>query len=100
MKSFVTTVVFMATKSYNQLKLMNLVTMATIKFVERSFLKPIREVVTEILVFGKLYRTIWVSMAIKSYNQLKFLNLVTNKQNCIKGVFDTYKEGGNRNISF
>ena len=41
-------------------------------------------------------------MAIKSYNQLKFLNLVTmaTKQNCIKGVFDTYKEGGNRNIGF
>ena len=41
-------------------------------------------------------------MAIKSYNQLKFLNLVTMaiSKIVLKGVFDTYKEGGNRNINF
>ena len=35
------------------------------------------KVVMKILVFGTLFRTNVVSMAIKSYNQLKFLNLVT-----------------------
>ena len=35
------------------------------------------EVVTKIFAFGNLFKTIGVSMVIKSYNQLKFLNLVT-----------------------
>ena len=37
----------------------------------------IKKVLIIILVFGTLFRTNVVSMAIKSYNQLKFLNLVT-----------------------
>ena len=37
----------------------------------------IKKVVTKILAFGNLFKTIGVSMVIKSYNQLKFLNLVT-----------------------
>ena len=47
----------------------------------------IKKVVKEIVVFGKLFQTI------------EFGNH-GNKQNCIKGVFDTYKEGGDRNIGF
>ena len=36
-----------------------------------------KKVETKILDFGKLFRTTVVSMAKKSYNKLKFLNLVT-----------------------
>ena len=37
----------------------------------------------KILVFGKLFGTTLVSMATKSYDQLKFLNLVTMATNTI-----------------
>ena len=37
----------------------------------------IKKVLIIILVFGKVFRTNVVSMAIQSYNQLKFLNWVT-----------------------
>ena len=43
----------------------------------------IRKVVTKILALGKLFTTVQVSMAIKSYNQLKFGNN-GNNNNCIK----------------
>ena len=41
----------------------------------------IRNVVTKILAFGKLFKKVGVSMAIKSYNQLKIMNLVTMATN-------------------
>ena len=37
----------------------------------------IKKVVTKILAFGNLFKTVGVPHAIKSYNELKFLNLVT-----------------------
>ena len=62
----------------------------------------IKKVATKILFFGKLFWTTVVSMASKSYNQLKFLNLVTmaTKQNCIKIGFDANKEGSIKDIGF
>ena len=66
----------MAIKSYNQLKFLNLVTMAKKKSI-KAILMLINKVVMKILVFGKLFRTNVISLAIKSYNQLKLLNLVT-----------------------
>ena len=47
-KLFWTTVFFMATKSYSQLKFLNLVTMATNKIVSELFLMLIMEVVIQI----------------------------------------------------
>ena len=47
----------MAIKSYNQLKFLNLVTMATTKKSIKAMLMLINEVVMKILVFGKLFRT-------------------------------------------
>ena len=46
----------------------------------------IRKLVTKVLAFRQLFTKIGVSMAIKSYNQLKILNVVTmaTKNNCIK----------------
>ena len=41
------------------------------------FFMLIKKVVMQILFFGKLFRTNVVSMAVKSHNQLQFLNLVT-----------------------
>ena len=76
----------MAAKSYNQPKFLNLVTMATNKIVQRSILTLTRKLVTKILVFGKLFRTTVISMAIKSYNQIK--NVYANK------------EGSNKDIGF
>ena len=75
--------VFMAIKSYNQLKFLSLVTMATNKIILKLFLMPTKNVVIEILVLGKLSRTIVVFMATKSYNQLKSLNLITMATNKI-----------------
>ena len=37
----------------------------------------IKKVVTKLLAFGYLFKTVGVSNAIKSYNEPKFLNLVT-----------------------
>ena len=74
---FKTNVVSMAIKSHNQLKFLNLVTMALTKIVQKPIVMLIKKVLIIILVFGKLFRTNVVSMAIQSYNQLKFLNLVT-----------------------
>ena len=74
---FRTNVVFIAIKSYNQLKLLDLVTMATTKMVYKLFFMLIKKVLIIILVFAKLFRTNVVFIAIKSYNQLKLLNLVT-----------------------
>ena len=51
--------------------------MATKKNCIKVVLMLIKKVVTKILAFGNLFKTIGVSMVIKSYNQLKFLNLVT-----------------------
>ena len=51
--------------------------MATKKNCIKVVLTLIKKVVTQILAFGNLFKTIRVSMVIKSYNQLKFLNLVT-----------------------
>ena len=51
--------------------------MATKKNCIKVVLTLIKKVVTKILAFGNLFKTIGVSMVIKSYNQLKFLNLVT-----------------------
>ena len=53
----------MAIKSYNQLKFLNLVTMATPKNCINPFLMLIKKVVIEILGLGKLFRTHVVSMA-------------------------------------
>ena len=62
----------------------------------------IKKVGIKMYVFGKLFRTTVVSMKTRSYYQLKFLKLVTKVtiKICIKAVFDTYNEGGNRNIGF
>ena len=68
----------MVIKPYKQLTFLSLVTMATSKIVYRAFLTLIRKVVTEIFWILVNYLGIFgVSMAIKLYNQLKFLNLVT-----------------------
>ena len=64
-------------KLQNQLKLLNLVTIATNKFCIKVVFDTNKKVETKILDFGKLFRTTVVSMAKKSYNKLKFLNLVT-----------------------
>ena len=55
---------------------------------------------TKVLVFGKLFGTTVVSMATKSYDQIKFLNYVTmaTTKNCIKIDFDANKECGNTDI--
>ena len=53
----------MAIKSYNQLKFLNLVTMATTEIIFKPFFMLIKKVV---IVFGKLFRTTVVSMTIKS----------------------------------
>ena len=76
-KKFRTNVVFIAIKSYNQLKLLYLVTMATTKMVYKLFFMLIKKVLIIIIFFAKLFRTNVVFIAIKSYNQLKLLNLVT-----------------------
>ena len=67
----------MATQSWNQLKLFNLVTMATKKNCIKVVLTLIKKVVTKILAFRNVLKTVGVSNAIKSYNEHKFLNLVT-----------------------
>ena len=50
--------------------------------------------VTRISVFGKLFRATVVSVAVKPYNQLKFLNLVTMAtiKDVKKAVLDAYKD--------
>ena len=60
--------------------------MATTQNCIKVDLMLIRKVATKILVFGKLFTKVGVSMAIKSYNQLKIMNLVTmaTTNNCIK----------------
>ena len=49
----------------------------------KLFLLLIKKVVIKIYVFGKVIRTTVVPMATKSYNQFKFLNLVTMATNKI-----------------
>ena len=58
--------VSMSTKWYNQLKFLNLVTMATTKIVYQSFLMLIKKEVMNILVFGILFKTTMVSMTTKA----------------------------------
>ena len=86
------------TKSCNQPEFLNFVTMVTIQIVLELFLVPRKTIVIDILVFGKLSRTIMIFMATTSYNQLDFFNLVTMATN--KLVFDINKEVKNKNISF
>ena len=50
-----TTVVSITIKSYNQLNFFNLVTMATAKNRKKTILMPIKKVVRNILVLGKLF---------------------------------------------
>ena len=57
----------------------------------------------KILSFGKLFRTYLVSMAIRSRNQLKFLNVVTMATTKIVSkliVMLINVEGTNTNIGF
>ena len=63
-KLFRATVVSMAIKSYNQLKFLNLVTMATTQIVSKPCFMLIKKIVIQILVFGQLFKT-------KSYNKLQ-----------------------------
>ena len=56
---------------------LNLVTMATSKNYIKSVFDTYKEGGNKILILGKLSRTNLVYEAIKSYNQLKLLNLVT-----------------------
>ena len=65
-KLFRTTVVSMSTKCYNQLKFLNLVTMATTKIVYQSFVMLIKKEVMNILVFGIYFKTTMVSMTTKA----------------------------------
>ena len=51
--------------------------MATNKIVNKLPLILIKKVGIKILVLGKLFKTTVVSMTTTSYDQLKFLNLVT-----------------------
>ena len=51
--------------------------MATKKNCIKLVLTLIKKVVTKILAFGYLFKKVRVSNAIKSYNEHKFLNLVT-----------------------
>ena len=67
----------MATQSWNQLKPLNLVTMATNKIYKGHFFYTYKEGGNNNNNFGQSFRTTVVSMKIKSYNQLNFLNLVT-----------------------
>ena len=50
-----TTVVTITIKSYNQLNPLNLVTMATAKIRKKTILMPIKKVVKNLLVLGKLF---------------------------------------------
>ena len=50
-----TNVVPITIKSYNQLNFLNLVTMATAKIRKKSHFVPIKKVVKNILVLGKLF---------------------------------------------
>ena len=59
------------------LEFVTMVTMATTKNLYMLILMLINKVVMKILVFGKLFRANVISLGIKSYNQLKLLNLVT-----------------------
>ena len=62
---------------------------------------PTTKIVTDILVFGKLFRTIMIFMATTSYNQLKLFNLVTMvTHKIVLNLFDANKESGKRNIGF
>ena len=67
----------MAIKSYNQLKFLNLVTMAKKKKSIIAILMLTNKVVIKILFFGKLFRTNVISLEIKLYKQLKLLNSIT-----------------------
>ena len=49
-----TNVVSITIKSYNQLNFVNLVTMATAKMRKKGILMPIKKVLKNILVWGKL----------------------------------------------
>ena len=60
------------------------VTMATTTMIQKPFLMIIKKVVREILVSGKLFKTIVVSMAMKSYNIIQL----------------TCKQSGNKNNGF
>ena len=51
--------------------------MATKKNCIKVVLMFIKKVVTKILAFGNLLKTVGVSNAIKSYNEHKLLNFVT-----------------------
>ena len=53
-------------------------------------------------ILGKLSRTTVVSITIKSYNQLNFLNLVTMATATIRkeSHFDANKEGSKESIGF
>ena len=53
---------------------------------------------TKILDFGKLFRTTVVSIEKISFNQLKFMNLVTTATNKI--VFYANKEDSHKDIGF
>ena len=71
------TVVSTATKSYNQFKSSNLVTMATTKKCIKVVYYTNKDGGNNNRILGKLTGTTVVSITIKSYNQLEFLNLVT-----------------------
>ena len=58
----------------------------------------IKKVVKIILIFRKLFWTIAV-LATKSSYSIYFGNH-GNRQNCVKVVFDTYNECGNKNSVF
>ena len=70
--------------------------------VYEPILTLIKNIVTKIKVFGKILGTSVVSVPSKSYNQLKFLNLVTMATNKIALTLflDANKEGRYKDIGF
>ena len=56
--------------------------------IKASFCIVIKKIVTKKLVTGILFKATVVSMATKSYNQLKLLNLVTMATE--KNVYETF----------
>ena len=65
----------MATKYFNPLEFGNHGNNK--HFILKLFFMLIMKVIKKVLPFVKLFGTIFVHMATESYNQFKFLNLVT-----------------------
>ena len=68
---------------------------------KNHFWMLIKEVVQKIFILGKLFETtvVYDNTIIESAYIIELGNH-GNRQNCITFNFYTYKEGGNRNISF